>query len=83
MSCVVVLRPHTAIDEVEAVFKKNGQAWAGDCGPPQGRAGLGVAVPVGLPPPKAVAQKGRLQRPHFKNNDLGDLSASKSYSRSS
>jgi hypothetical protein len=58
--CGRIVSAH-GIDEVEAVFKKNGPAWAGDCGPPQGRAGLGVAVPVGLPPPKAVAQKGRLQ----------------------
>jgi hypothetical protein len=52
---------------------------------------LGAAVSAGLPPSKAglppskaVAQKkSSSSRPHLKNNDLSDLSVSKSYSRSS
>jgi hypothetical protein len=40
---------------------------------------LGVAVPVGLPPSKAVAQKRPSSRPHlsFKKQRLSDLTASK------
>jgi hypothetical protein len=45
----------SAVKEEVKKVGRGGRARAGDCGPPQGRAGLGVAVPVGLPPPKAVA----------------------------